>query len=266
MITPLTVVLWKWGTKYTSEHVNVMFQNLKRYLKVQHHVLCITDDPTGLDNGVWIYPLPCELERMNSRRLWIFSDEAKRLGSRILQLDIDQVLTGDITALIDRPEPFVIWKSSSHGTKLGYALNPSVLLMNTGKYSLIWEKFVADPAACLMEAYRNGGVASDQAVITYMLSTSAPMTGYTGTDRDYTKSYIAKSESEGRAQRRPFVPMWDDRDGILSYRDHLQCNPYTHPEGAKIVSFFGDFDPINYKHLPWVESYWNYSPAQKEYA
>src|SRR5690606_37410399 len=126
----LTISTWKWnGTReFTSQHVNTLFRAVADNLTLPHRFVCITDDAAGLDDNITVVPLP-EFNHIKVRpgfpscyiRLKAFEPEfAKTIGERILTLDLDTVITGDITPLVDRDEDLVLWRrrSEEHTSEL----------------------------------------------------------------------------------------------------------------------------------------------------
>jgi hypothetical protein len=119
----ITVLLWKWRqrnyrSKFTADHVNIMTNMIGRNLDLPHKVLCITDDPDGVKCET--YPLWDEPSiilpegRPNCyRRLKVFGEFGKELGDRLFSVDLDAVITGNITQLLDRTEDFVAWEDPS---------------------------------------------------------------------------------------------------------------------------------------------------------
>lgn len=234
----LTVVLWKWGTKYSHRHVNALSRALKLYLDIPYRIVCLTDDASGIDLDITTLPLPYEGGRVHSRRLWIFSEEAKILGRQVLQIDLDMVITGDITHLVRRNDPFVVWYCEGVG-RLGYALNPSLMLLDTGHHTFVWEAFQQSGDELIKAANREGCAASDQAVITYM----------------FTSPSIREYKGRKQAWRTPYVPTWSRKDGIVNFRTPGSVM-HQPPEGACIVSFHGQQDPTQALNLEWVKTYW----------
>jgi hypothetical protein len=222
----LTVVAWRWGSKYTTDHVRRLQAGVGRHLRLPHRFVCLSDTPM---EDVACQPLPYTGGPKNCRRLWIFSDEAKQLGDRLLQIDLDMVITDDITPLVDREEPFVVWKSDSVGA-IGYALNPSFLLVTAGARAHVWRTFINDTSGVLMRARRDC-MGSDQAVMTDLL-------------RDAN------------------VPVWTEADGIIAYR--VVCGPKgergaTLPDQTRVVSFHGPRDPSHpafQAASPWLAEHW----------
>src|SRR5689334_21964452 len=91
-----------------------MASMLRRHLHVPHEFVCVTDDRRGIDDSVRVVPLPNRLSATPRciRRLRQFDGgwALRNLGQRIATLDLDIVITDDVTPLFTRPEPVVLWK------------------------------------------------------------------------------------------------------------------------------------------------------------
>ena len=79
-----TVICLKWGTRYGPEYVNRLYSMVKRHTERDLRFICITDDPSGIENGVEIMPMPAftlpEFFRYRPfRRMFIWQDEFLRL-------------------------------------------------------------------------------------------------------------------------------------------------------------------------------------------
>ena len=230
-----TIVVWLWGDKYSDRHVHMLQAQLQISYPKPHRFVCITDRKSI--RGVETIPMPDRASGMVSEsiRMWIFSKYARnRLGDWIFMLDLDMILTGDISDLVDDAAPFRIWKSDSFGSH-GYALNPSVLLHRNKTMEYLWKRFAQDPAWELKNARKAGWTGTEQAVIGFHLSVD-----------------------------QPDVPVWTAEHGIISYR-HLVTDPKEFdldlPPGgaARIVSFHGRRDPADpklRKRAPWIRQYW----------
>ncbi len=234
----LTVVLWKWGKKFSTAHVAKMRSMLKRHLSVPHRVVCITDQPKDLPKGVEAFKVSkvpvLPWNNKGLRRMWLYSAEAGVLGDRLLQLDLDVILTDSIDALVQRDEPFVIWKSESN-FKDGWAYNATAMLITPGAQEPLWQRYMADPWKVFKESEADGWVPkvnSDQAIACYLLKDQA-------------------------------VPVWTQDDGIFSYRvfagKHGDRGQKL-PEGCRLVSFHGPRDPSQAElqaKSPWIQEHWN---------
>lgn len=231
----ITVVLWKWGKKFTNGHVAKMQSMLRRHLTLEHRVVCITDRPKELPKGVEPAPMPPVLpwDFKGLRRMWLYSAEAGRLGERLFQLDLDVVITGSIDAIVQRPEPFVIWKSDSNW-KDKWAYNATVMLTTAGARDDVWQRWHANPRGVFTAADADGWgatVNSDQALACYLMKDTPP---------------AVWTQDDGIYAYRVFAGKHGDRGQVL-------------PEGARIVSFHGPRDPSMpelQQKSPWIQEHW----------
>jgi hypothetical protein len=157
----ITAVTWKWGTAYGPQYVNRMRNMLKRNLQLPHRLVCITDDTTGIGPGVITLPMYTEHagvmkatgyrsadNDLCQRRLKMFDrNMAGVLGPRILHLDLDTVITGDITSLIDRPDPLIMY---GHPQRKDGVM-PGMMLFNAGYLHDLYAGFKGDAVRSDME-------------------------------------------------------------------------------------------------------------------
>jgi hypothetical protein len=245
----LAIVCWKWKGQtmgkerpdYGALHVNRLASMVDRWLKMPHEIVCVTDDPEGIDSGIRIVELWPEL-RQHGRcyvRLKAFArDAAEFLAPRFVSLDLDTVVVGPLDPLFDRPDPFVIWSDPSQITP--YC--GSQWMLTAGAHAEVYEHFDAMRAATLRK--KNGYLGSDQAWMAYML---------------------------------PNAPVWTRPDGVYSFRMHLLKNRGAEwvgnrfkrwmrrkgiprlPENARIIHFHGLYDPSQlylHRSIPWIENNW----------
>ena len=91
----------------------------------------------------------------------------------------------------------------------------------------------------IREANRAGCAASDQAVVTYLFPSPS----------------LRSVNGKRFETRLPYVPTWRRSDGILNFR--VPGGMLTKlPEGACIISFHGQYDPVKSLELDWVRAYW----------
>lgn len=208
----LSVVTWLWGDKYTESHVTRLANNFHEHYRRPFHFYCITD--RIMPAGIITVPIPQDFINMRKqyRRLSLLNyDFAYGLGDILLQLDIDTIITGDLTDVINIHEPFRIWKSPSIG-KLGYVYNPSVMLIEPGFLQFAYDEFEKNPQQAINNA--SAFMGTDQSII----------------------SHAASSVFDN-------VPCWTKDDGFLSYRDHAETRKDELPEGTRLVSFYGNHCP-----------------------
>lgn len=238
----VTCVTWKWsapgGPGFGPEYVNRLRAGLERHLHLPHRLVCITDDPRGLDRRVDAVPLPDGLRDTPRcrRRMRIFSAEfARHLGARILSLDLDVVLVGDITPIVDRREPLVCWRVGYAGVYSG-----SFHLMDAGHLDGLWRAFESDPEGYPRRVSRET-VPSDQAML---------------------NAYLKGDD----------VPHWTEKDGFVTYfgagyehLEHLGVGPRRQmlPPGARVV-VLGSADKADLEggRAPWIRDHWLALPAE----
>lgn len=241
----IVFVIWKWHVLgsprlFQSKHVNVVYSMISRWYPRPFRMICITDDAKDLDPRIEVLPMPAAARRMLSLknptgarfpscycRLWIFSKEAAAMGERIFQLDIDCLIVGDLTPLIDRDEDFVGWtdRHFEPGKIAGGAF-----MLRTGSMPELWDDF--NPA-------KSPAVASKA--------------GYQGSDQGWMSYRIGKL----RADKSRRIGEW--RDHGLVKLNWTKPDAYTAPTGARIVFTNGEKPPWN-KDLrtryPWIRQYW----------
>ncbi len=236
-MTPLSVICWKWKpsegyrSTFSPETVNTLRAMVARNYPHPHTFSCVTDDPSGIEDNVSIIPLPTEFSDIPSphggknpscyRRLRMFAPDAASLfGRRFVSLDLDCVLTSDVSPLWDRSEDFVMWGDTNPRTHY----NGSMVLMTAGARSKVWTHF--DPIKSPKLSSAAGFFGSDQGWISYCLG--------------------------------PGEAKWTQRDGVYSYRNHLRRTPLL-PQNARAVFFHGSFDPwspgITTRH-PWIADHY----------
>ena len=233
----LDVVTFKWRSPrgyrstFSAEHVNTLAAMVARHLPLPHRFTCITDDAEGIASHIRVLPLWDDFASVPSphganqpscyRRLKLFApDAAEWMGERILCLDLDCIITGDMTPLVDRPEDFVAWGDTHPKTPY----NGSMWLLKTGARPKVWTDF--DPARSPAIGRKLGYLGSDQAWISACLG--------------------------------PREPKWTTADGVYSYRCHIAPRGNALPSNARIVVFHGAVDPWGKKAqaMPWVREHY----------
>jgi hypothetical protein len=237
---PESVITWKWKphagyrSTFGPETVNTLFRMVRRHYPHQFRAICITDDPDGIDPSIETVPLWNDYADVRNphghprnpscyRRLRAFKgDIGDVLGRRFVTLDLDSVITGDLTPLWDRPEDFVIWGDTNPRT----LYNSSMYLLTAGSRSKVWDTF--DPDDSPKESRARGQYGSDQ-------------------------GWIGACLGPGEAR-------WTRRDGVYSFRNDIAKDGAAHrlPKDARIVFFHGQHDPWGPvpQSIAWVrESY-----------
>jgi hypothetical protein len=181
MDTTVTYWLWKANERrpreYTAEHVNAQLPLLKKHMSGSYKVVCITDDPTGLDLSINAIAMPCDDGPVEAedprfprcyRKIWNFSFEARVLGHRILSLDLDGFPVRKLAPIVERDEDLVVWRHERR-------ILGGVYLLKTGTHTAVWHDFdFVDSPRILRDA---GLQESDQGWLTYKLPRVTPHFG-----------------------------------------------------------------------------------------
>jgi hypothetical protein len=238
----INIVTFKWNRiltgfqlpsicDYTSKHVNILHNSIKRNITVPYRFICITDDPTGIDSDIEIVELWDKYKSLGGcyNRLYLFSKDMKSLiGDRILSIDLDVVITANIDEIVSRTEDFVMneynIEANKNATHQYY--NGSLVLMNAGARSKVWKHFHNPGSLEVLEhrRKRNELVGTDQAWISHLLGP---------TEETFTPEY----------------------DGVYDFRKI----PVKHilPNNAKMVFFHGKRDPSTLVHsYEWIREHW----------
>lgn len=231
---PDTFITWKWPppkgyrSTFGPDTVNVLRRMIQRNYPLPHRFCVVTAETQGLDPAVEVIPpwndyadLPSPSGGKNPscyRRLRMFAPDIESVfGKRFVSLDLDMVITGDLTSVFDRPEDFVIWGDTNPRT----FYNGSFLLMSAGARAQVWTQF--DP------------VKSPRA---------SKAAGHHGSDQGWLSHCLGPNEAK-----------WTTADGVYSFRNHLQPKGNVLPANAKVVIWHGEHDPWGSlgRTLPWVQ-------------
>lgn len=86
----MNIIFVKWGTKYSSEQVNNLYESIRTYTDTDCY--CYTDDDSGLNPNIKIIPIPTKPAlKVWWNKLAMFSKDFP-LSGKTLYLDIDTVI------------------------------------------------------------------------------------------------------------------------------------------------------------------------------
>lgn len=159
------IICMKWGTLFAADYVNVLHSACRRHLKGPFRFLCMTDDATGLAEGIEALAIPeigCTPEMWRHGawpKLSIFAPEIGGATSgRVLFIDLDTVVCNDLEPFFTHPAPFIGIDTSDNwrprGTPGGHGalLGTGVFAFDLGSQVQILQRFQADPLAAFREA------------------------------------------------------------------------------------------------------------------
>ena len=160
----IEIVCLKWGDKYGAEYVNRLRRACQRHIDTDrlggYRFWCFTDDAQGLDPEITVHDLPCS-DRLEIwwNKLWLFSrDMPMDPGSRIFYIDLDTLITSDITDLLeDATAQLVVLKDFYHGiAHTAGDMGSGLMAWRHGDYCDIWERFWQDPQRYVQELHPLG--------------------------------------------------------------------------------------------------------------
>lgn len=221
----LTIVTYCWGQKYPELYIRRLAAGVKRNLKQPYQFLCVTDTKRPKIDGVRYMPMPEEdvyLTKINGcfARLRLFDpafQQAIGADERIVNIDLDAVVTGPLDPLFDRQEPFSILQGINSTNPCPY--NGSLWMLRAGYRPDVWTGFSLEKAAHMP----THAFPDDQGWFDLMM----PDAGAYGPD---VGCFGFKKKG------------WPSGDGL--------------PPGARLVAFPGWRDPIKFEHLQWVKEHW----------
>ncbi len=143
-----TIICIKWGNRYPSEYVNRLWSMIQRHTARPTRLVCYTEDPEGINEGVEIYPLPAiELPEVIKFHAWrkvsLWQKELQGIEGDVLFIDLDVVITGSLDEFFDyKPESTfcVIENWTQMKSKIG---NTSVYRFRVGAHTYIYDKMQA---------------------------------------------------------------------------------------------------------------------------
>jgi hypothetical protein len=161
----LSVVTYLWAPDenskfpaYRADDARLLQRQVARHLSMPHEFVVVTDRPEAFADDSAIRAVPIDwtthVPGTCFVRLFTFNPRARDvLGDRVLQLDLDTVIVGDLTPIVDRDESLVLWRNPRKWLltypEVGYAkklswFNGAVMLHSPGTMCVIWQSF--DPA------------------------------------------------------------------------------------------------------------------------
>ncbi|MGE0115554.1 MAG: glycosyltransferase [Steroidobacteraceae bacterium] len=158
----VNVLCIKWGQKYGAHYVNVLRSMVSRHLQRPHRFICLTDDATGIDPGVEVFPMPKvgfadfdEMQPWARQHGWLkltsFAWPLYDLQGPTLFIDLDVVIVGELDSFFDVPGEFVVIREWDKRDGTG---NTSVYRFNAGAHLDALEYFKQHADAARRE-YRN---------------------------------------------------------------------------------------------------------------
>lgn len=155
----LTVVTWLWGDKFGPDDVAKLAAGVRRHLNQDYRFVCVTDHEEYFSAGIWSQRISGEVistpiwdrDLLSTKgcfaRLRMFDpgwQEELCVDDRIVNIDLDTVITGPLDPLFDRPEPFVIMQGANAVNPCPF--NGALQLLRAGAHPEVWSDFSLEKA------------------------------------------------------------------------------------------------------------------------
>lgn len=253
-----TVVCIKWGPKFSADYVNKLRNMVRRNLSLEHQFVCLTDDATGLNEGIEVRPLVENLEHSYTK-LGLFANELHDLTGQILFLDLDVVIINPIAELFQfEPEAEFVSINDRFGRPDAYngtditlegvvsdtdndTINASCMRFEVGRYPYILENWYEAVATRFSKSeIVDSALKGRDLPVKYMYHdlVSFPPEVYRGDQKWTTKQLKEHNETI------TFYPTsW------------LQSYKYGYDMAAKVIVFHGLPKPADVTDV-WVKENW----------
>jgi hypothetical protein len=226
----------------SPDDVRIWDRMVERNLTVPHRRVCVTHRPDLID---FMETIPLDMEKHHPGTCMVKLQAHKvggiaAEGERVLLMDVDCVVTGNLDPLVQRDEPSVWWMNPNYeeGGKRGY-IQGSMQLFTVGATEFLWRDF---DKSCLGWLNRRFGGA-EQCWISERMNAFYPEPGW-----DWSH-----------------VATWTDYDGVYGagrlVNGKMGSGVQSElPDNARIVFTPGDRSPgqpeFQAQH-PWVKEYWH---------
>jgi hypothetical protein len=249
------VICIKWGTLYPAAYVNRLFNAVVANLSGAFRFVCLTDDPTGLRDGIESFPIPemgIPPERFRHGawpKISILKPDLYGFKGRVLFIDLDTVINGPI----DR-----FFQPDDHFLAIGHSTWEHEVRRKPWVYRAWkdWRKArrAARPDAHLVQREARDGVAPNR-MASCVFAFDAGTLGYVyeAFMADQTTAYDRHTNEQHfiELQLKSWTP-WP-RHWIISYKFQLRqpllvdwfLRPKAPGRETPMVAFHGDPRPID---------------------
>lgn len=221
----LVIATWLWGGKWGGHYVDRLFAGVGRHLRQPYRTLLITDrSGVTADTVCGIEPddhallaLPGCLVRVRMFDARWQASVGIQPGDRVVNVDVDAVITGALDPLFDRPDAFTILQHVNSTNPCPF--NGSLWMFRGGERHDVWNDFS-------IEASRK-------------------------------VPYHAIPDDQGWLHHKfPDAAAWTAADGVYAFKKKTWPGKgHALPANARIVAFPGR-DPGKFLWLDWVRTHW----------
>lgn len=209
----LHVITWVWGDKYAPHYIERLRSAVARNLKQDHRFLVCRPAP----EDAHLTAIPGCFARLRTFDPAWQAAQGIAPGERIACLDLDNVVTGPLDRVFDRPDDFAILQGANAVNPCPY--NGSVWLLRAGYRPDVWTDFTLEAAG------------------------KVPF-------------FLFPEDQAWFAAKMPGAGAYGPREGVYGFKKPGWPAGDQLPANASLVAFFGKRDPSQFTHLPWVKEHW----------
>lgn len=211
----LIIATWIWGSKYTADYVGKLARGIRRNMRTPYRFIVAT--PQWEDE--WLTQAPGCLARLRMFDPHWQHRQGLRQGDRLVTIDLDVVITGDLSPLFDLDASFVILGGANAANPCPY--NGSIMMLTCGEHAQVWCDFS-------LEAIRQ------------------------------VPFYEFPDDQAWLAHKLPGAVTWrvGASSGIYAFKKPGWPRDDRLPADARMVVFPGWRDPAKFTRLSWVQRHW----------
>lgn len=220
----LHVCTWLWGGRYGEHYVRRLAAAVHRNLTEAHRFIAFTDSPRHLPGMDQYTILNTALTAKMGcfARLRLFDPNWQKNigiapGDRVVNLDLDMVITGALDPLLDRKDDFTILQGINTSNPCPY--NGSLWMLRAGARPDVWTSFSWEAA-------------------------------------EKTRIHAYPDDQGWFHQMMPDAGAWGPADGVYGFKKIGWPSGDALPDGARVVAFPGWRDPAKFEHLGWIRENW----------
>lgn len=138
----MNIVCFKVGDLYSAEHVNKLYNMVKRNTTYDFNLICFTEQPKDIEKHIDVRPLPCEGLYHWWNRMALFKKGV--LSGPCINIDLDVVIHNNIDEVFELDDSLYMVPRNwiGGGIHIGCSgYNDCVVKFNADKHNFMWDMY-----------------------------------------------------------------------------------------------------------------------------